>query len=197
MGKVLMGAAVSLDGYIAFDDDTVGPLFDWYGNGDVEVVLGDPDRPFRVSEASAAYIRAEWTDVRATVIGRRLFDTTNGWGGVPAAGEHVFVVTHAPPTNWPYPDAPFTFVGDGVASAVAQAQVFAGDGVVSVTAGDVGGQALAAGLVDEVHSDLVPVVLGGGKPFFGSFSAGPLLLEDPRVVVAGDRVLHVIHPVRR
>ena len=92
MGKVLMGAVVSLDGYIAADDDTVGPLFDWYRNGDVEVVLGDPDRPLRVSAASAAYIRAEWAGVRATVIGRRLFDLTNGWGGVPAVGEHVFVV---------------------------------------------------------------------------------------------------------
>jgi dihydrofolate reductase len=196
MGKVLMGAVVSLDGYIAADDDTVGPLFDWYRNGDVEVVLGDPDRPLRVSAASAAYIRAEWAGVRATVIGRRLFDLTNGWGGVPAAGEHVVVVTHAPPRDWPFPDAPFTFVSDGVVSAVAQARAFASDGDVSVTAGNIGGQALAAGLVDEVHSDLVPVVLGSGKPFFGSFTGGPLLLEDARRVVAGDRVLHVIHPVR-
>lgn len=197
MGKVMMGAVVSLDGYIAADDDSVGPLFDWYGNGDVEVTLGDPDRVFRVSANSAAYIRAEWAGVRATVIGRHLFDITNGWNGVPAAGEHVFVVTHTPPTDWPFPDAPFTFVTDGVASAIAQAQTFAGDGDVSVTAGDIGGQALAAGLIDEVHSDLVPVVFGRGKPFFGSFSGGPQLLEDPRTVVAGDRVLHLIHPVRR
>ncbi|WP_219414944.1 dihydrofolate reductase family protein [Pseudonocardia nigra] len=197
MGKVLMGAVVSLDGYIAADDDSVGPLFDWYGNGDVEVTLGDPDRVFRVSAASAAYIRAEWSGVRATVIGRRLFDITNGWGGVPAAGEHVFVVTHRPPKEWPFPDAPFTFVSDGVASAVAQAQAFAGAGDVSVTAGDIGGQALASGLVDEVHSDVVPVVLGSGKRFFGSFAGGPQLLEDPRVIVKGDRVLHLVHPVRR
>jgi len=197
MGKVVMGATVSLDGYIAAADDSVGPLFDWYGNGDVEVTLGDPDRVFRVSAASAAYIRAEWSGVRATVIGRRLFDITNGWNGVPAAGEHVFVVTHTPPTQWPFPDAPFTFVTDGVASAVAQAQAFAGDGDVSVSVGDIGGQALAAGLVHEVHSDVVPVVFGSGKRFFGSFAGGPHLLEDPRVIVQGDRVLHLVHPVRR
>lgn len=172
MGKVLMGAVVSLDGYIATDDDSVGPLFDWYGNDDVEITLGDPDRVFRVSAASAAYIRAEWGGVRATVIGRRLFDITNGWNGVPAHGEHVFVVTHTPPTDWPFPDAPFTFVTDGVASAVAQAQAFAGDGDVSVTAGDIGGQALAAGVVHEVHSDVVPVVFGSGKRFFGSVAGG-------------------------
>lgn len=193
----MMGAVVSLDGYIALADDTVGPLFDWYGNGDVEVTLGDPDRVFSVSAASAEYIRAEWGGMRATVIGRRLFDITNGWNGVPAAGEHVFVVTHTPPTDWPFPDAPFTFVTDGVASAIAQAREFAGDGDVSVAAGDIGGQAVAAGLVDEVHVDLAPVVLGGGKPFFGSFSGGPQLLEDPRTIVAGDRVLHLIYAVRR
>jgi hypothetical protein len=39
---------------------------------------------------------------------------TNGWNGNPAVGEAVFVVTHEPPTNWPFPDAPFTFVTDGV-----------------------------------------------------------------------------------
>jgi len=54
------------------------------------------------------------------VIGRRLFDLTNGWNGCPAVGNAVFVVTHQPPTDWPYPDAPFTFVTDGLHSALAQ-----------------------------------------------------------------------------
>lgn len=84
-----------------------------------------------------------------------------------------------------------------MASAIAQARAFAGAGDVSVTAGDVGGQALALGLVDEVHSDVAPVVFGSGKRFYGSFTGGPRLLEDPRIVVEGDRVLHLVHPVRR
>ena len=67
MGKVIVGATVSLDGFIAADDDDVGPLFDWYGNGDVEITLGDPERWFRVSQASADYVRTEWSNVRATV----------------------------------------------------------------------------------------------------------------------------------
>lgn len=196
MGRVMMGATVSVDGFIADEDDGVGPLFDWYGNGDVVVTLGDPDRGFRVSTASARYVRGAWSGVRATVIGRRLFDLTNGWNGVPAVGDHVVVVTHSPPTDWPFPDAPFTFVTDGVASAVARARELAGDGDVSVAAGDVGGQALAAGLVDEVHAELVPVVFGRGRPFFGPSDVGRHLLEDPDVVV-GDRVLHLAHRVRR
>jgi dihydrofolate reductase len=193
MGKVLVGATVSLDGFIADDNDDVGPLFDWYGNGDVAVTLGDPDRVFHVSAASAGYIRTEFANIRATVIGRRLFDITNGWHGVPAAGEHVFVVTHEPPTDWGYPDAPFTFVTDGVASAIRQAKTFAGDGDVSVTAGEIGSQALAEGLADELHLGLVPVLLGSGKPFFAT--AAEEMLEDPRII-EGDRVLHLIYRVR-
>ncbi len=196
MGKVMMGATVSLDGFIADEHDAVGPLFDWYGNGDVETTLGDPDRVFRVSAASAEYIRSAWSNIRATVIGRRLFDITNGWHGVPAAGEHVFVVTHEPPADWPFPDAPFTFVPDGVASAIEQARSFAGPADVSVTAGQIGGQALEAGLVDEVHFDLVPVLLGRGKPFFGWTTGGQHMLENP-TIVEGDRVLHLAYAVRR
>ncbi len=52
MGRTAMSAVVSLDGYIADDDDGVGPLFDWFGNGDVEWTLGDAARPFRSAQAS-------------------------------------------------------------------------------------------------------------------------------------------------
>ena len=55
---------------------------------------------------------------------------------------------------------------------------------------------LAAGLVDEVRMDVVPVVLGSGKRFFGAVDAGHLL-EDPDVVVQGNRVLHLRYRVRR
>lgn len=106
------------------------------------------------------------------------------------------MVTHRPPTDWPFPDAPFTFVTDGVAAAVEQARVMAGDGDVSVTAGDVGGQAIEAGLVDEVHLSVVPVLFGHGKRFFGSVAGAQQLLENPRVV-RGDRVMHLAYTVRR
>ena len=194
MGRVIVGATVSLDGFIADENDGVGPLFDWYGNGDVAITYSDPNRVFHVSEASAGYIRSALANVRAAVIGRRLFDITNGWNGVPAGGDHVFVVTHEPPTDWDFPDAPFSFVTDGVASAIEQARAFAADGDVSVTAGDVGSQALDAGVVDELHLGVVPVLFGSGKRFFGS--AAQAMLEDPRII-AGDRVLHLIYAVRR
>ena len=67
---------------------------------------------------------------------------------------------------------------------------------VEVAAGDVGGQVLAAGLIDEVRMDVVPVVFGSGKRYFGSVHAQHLL-EDPDVVIQGNRVLHLRYRVRR
>ncbi|MEV4475358.1 dihydrofolate reductase family protein [Nonomuraea sp. NPDC049504] len=189
MSTVVMHNVVSVDGFIADAHGQVGPLFDWYGNGTVDVGLG------RVSQASAGYLQQVLPEVGALVIGRHLFDTTDGWNGRPASGEHVVVVTHRPrPEGW-HPDAPFHFV-EGVAEAVAKARELAGERTVGVAAGEVGGQALALGLVDEVAMDVVPVVFGSGKRYFGSLDTQHLL-EDPHVVIQGDRVLHLRYRVRR
>ena len=85
MAGVVMQAVVSVDGYIAYPDDTAGPLFDWYGNGDTEVSARASGWTFHVSQASADYVQPFWDAVKVTVIGRHLFDTTNGWDGDPAA----------------------------------------------------------------------------------------------------------------
>jgi dihydrofolate reductase len=107
----------------------------------------------------------------------------------------VVVVTHRPePEGWDS-GAPFHFV-DGIEAAVAKAQELAGDRTVEVAAGDAGGQVLAAGLVDEVRMDVVPVVFGSGKRYFGPVRAQHLL-ADPDEVVTGDRVLHLRYRVRR
>ena len=192
MSTVITHAVASLDGFIADPDDEVGPLFDWYFNGDTDIVDGGA---FKVSAPSAGYVRPMWESIGATVIGRHLFDLTNGWEGSPPAGEHVVVVTHRPkPDGW-HPEAKYQFVDD-VARAIATAKELAGDRVVAVTAGDVGGQALALGLVDEVAIDVVPVVFGKGKRYFGSID-GQHLLDDPHTVVQGDRVLHLRYRVRK
>ena len=195
MGKVIAAAAMSLGGFIADTSDAVGPLFDWYGNGDVEVTGADPDRIFHTSAATADYLRRAWGNIGAAVIGRRLFDLTNGWDGRPAIGDAVFVVTHQAPAAWSHPEAPFTFVTDGLPSAIAQAKAFAGNRDVSLTAGNLTGQAIAAGLVDELSVSLVPVVFGSGVRFFGDYAGSPLLLEDPQVV-QGDRVTHLHYRAR-
>ena len=119
----------------------------------------------------------------------------NGWEGQPPAGDHVVVVSHRPkPEGW-HPEASYRFVDD-VTAAIATAQDLAGERTIVVNAGEVGGQVFAAGLVDEVAMDVVPVVFGVGKRYFGSFE-GQRPLEDPHVVIQGDRVLHLRYKVRR
>ncbi|GAA1056863.1 hypothetical protein GCM10017608_11210 [Agromyces luteolus] len=193
MGAVVMYATVSVDGFIADDEDQPGPLFDWLTSGDVPL---DESGVLKMSQASHDVIRAYWDEIGVTICGRRVFDLTDGWDGTPPSGiDHVVVVTHRPPPEGWDQAAPFHFV-DGVEAAVAAAQELAGDRTVEVAAGDVGGQALAAGLVDEVRMDVAPVVLGSGRRFFGSVDA-PHLLEDPDVVIQGERVLHLRYRVRR
>jgi dihydrofolate reductase len=86
MGRAIMFAAVSLDGYIAREDDSVGPLFDWYGNGDVPVTFSDESRVFHTTAETAEFLRSTAPRMAAGVFGRRLFDHTNGWEGVPPNG---------------------------------------------------------------------------------------------------------------
>ncbi len=192
MSTVVMHNVVSVDGFIADEHDDVGPLFEFYSNGDVDLYDFA-----KVTPASADYLRPSLDSIGALVIGRHLFDITNGWEGEPPAGiGHVVVVSHRPrPEGW-HPAASYHFV-DGVAEAIAKAQEVA-DGArgVGIAAGDVGGQALALGLVDEVAMDLVPVVFGTGKRYFGAVDAQHLL-EDPHVVVQGSRVMHLRYRVRR
>jgi dihydrofolate reductase len=185
--------SVSVDGFVADEGDDPGPLFDWLSRGDVPL---DDSGALTVSQASFDYTRAYWDRIGVTVVGRHVFDLTDGWDGTPPSGvDHVVVVTHRPPPEGWDPQAPFHFV-DGVEAAVARARELAGDRIVEVAAGDVGGQVLAAGLVDEVRMDVVPVVLGSGKRYFGSVSAQHLL-DGPDTVIRGERVTHLRYRVHR
>ena len=203
MGTVFMHNVVSVDGFIADKNDNVGPLHDWYFSGDTPITEGGGQQfdhsgagsAFKVSRASAEYVRPMWEAIGTIVMGRHLFDLVNGWEGHPPTGDHVVVVSHRPkPGGW-HPEASYHFV-DGVTAAIDKAQELAGERTVAVNAGEVGGQILAAGLVDEVAMDMVPVVFGSGKRYFGSID-GQHLLEDPHVVIQGDRVLHLRFKVRR
>ena len=119
----------------------------------------------------------------------------------------MIVVSHRPrPGDW-HPEglhpvhpreqqAAYYFISD-VARAITKAKELAGERTVAVAAGDVGGQALALGLVDEVAMDVVPVVFGSGKRYFGSVDTQHLL-EDPDTVIQGNnRVLRLRYRARR
>jgi dihydrofolate reductase len=200
MGATYLHAVASLDGYIADDHDGVARLHEWLFNGDHPIVEDDDadvsDAPFRVSAVSAEYVRGMWAKQGALIIGRHQFDLTNGWEGRPPAGDHVVVVSHRPkPDGW-HPEASYHFV-TSVEEAFSLAKRLAGDRDIGVAAGDVGGQAMQLGLIDHVAIDIVPVVFGHGKSYFGSFADGRLMLGDPDIVVQGTGVLHLRYPVRR
>jgi len=187
-----MYGSVSVDGYIADDQDQPGALFDWLSSGDVPL---DDSGQLKVSQASFDYTRLYWDQIGVTIAGRRVFDLTDGWDGRPPSGvEHMVVVTHRPPPDGWDPEGSFQFV-DGVERAVSKAQELAGDRIVEVAAGNVGGQVFAAGLIDEVRMDVAPVVLGSGMRYFGSFDS-PALLDNPEVIV-GNGVVHLRYPMGR
>ncbi|HEU0086233.1 MAG TPA: dihydrofolate reductase family protein [Pseudonocardiaceae bacterium] len=184
MTKVYTGASMSLDGYISGPAETgFEHLFKWYGNGEVEVPTAHPELTPRLTPASAEHFRNLIDMTGALVVGRKLFDSTNAWGGNHPMGVPVVVVTHSVPEGWPHDDAPFTFVTDGIERAVEQAKALAGDKVVGVNGGTIARQCLEAGLLDEIWVDLVPVLLGGGTPFFDQVKGAPVELEGPLSVV--------------
>lgn len=199
MGRVVSSASMSLDGFIAYPDNTVGSLFDWYDNGDVSVPSASPAVSFHLTPTSAAHWQAWTSSLGCLIVGRTLFDITDGWSGTHPLGVPVVVLTHQPPSNWRYPgSADFHFVTDGIEAAVAVAQGIFGDRIVGVAAGTVARQCLDAGLLDEVAIDLVPVVLGAGRPYFGALDGGRTqLLGDPTTCIQGDRVTHLVLPVRK
>jgi dihydrofolate reductase len=187
---------MSLDGFIADLDDGVEHIFDWYDNGEVEIHWPGNDMVSHVTPASAAYLRDTIARAGALVVGRRVFDLTQGWGGRHPIGVPVFVVTHSVPEGWPRGDAPFTIVTDGAESAVAQAKEVAGDKTVGLAGPNIIQQCLNAGLVDELNIELVPVLLGQGIRFFGELTNPPVMLENP-TVIEGDRVTHLTYRVRQ
>jgi dihydrofolate reductase len=199
MGKVIAMASMSLDGYIAKDDNTIGRLFDWLQNGEVEFTTATEGMTVHLSPPSAKHWEQWVSSLGALVCGRTLFDFTDGWGGRHTLDVPVVVVTHKVPTGWveAHPDAPFHFVTNGIGAAVAKAQELAGDRDVTVSAGTMARQCLEAGLLDEVAVDLVPVVMGRGRPFFGEMPIEDVPLGDPTSCVQGDRVTHLRFPVTR
>lgn len=166
MGKVRTGHATSLDGFIAGPND--GPdapmgeggerLLAWYFGGDSEYRLPNSEMVFKVASQTAEFLRETRETTGALVTGRRTFDLTRGWGGRHPLDVPVFVVTRKPAPEWVSEGSPFTFVGDGLETALEQAKAAAGDKDVGVIGANLVQQCLEAGLLDEVHLDLVPVV---------------------------------------
>ena len=168
MTLVVADITMSLDGYVTGPDP------------DLEHGLGRGGEPlhrwaFSDDPVDVDQLRTGTERSGAVIMGRRLFDIIDGPGGWDddvgyGAGEvgtpPFFVVTHAVPATRRL-ELDFTFVLDGVASAIEQGRTVAGaKDVVIMGGGQVIAQALDAGLVDELHLHLAPMVLGDGTPLW-------------------------------
>jgi dihydrofolate reductase len=198
MAKVIVALTMSLDGFIAGSNDggeqPLGDggmrLFDWYFEGDTPIrryqqaaSRGVSVPPFKLSSSSAEVFERLVESGGAAVTGRRTYDIAGAWGGNgPVPGLPVFVVTHDVPEHVPQGESRYTFVTDGVESAIEQAKAAAGDKDVSVMGASIPQQCLRAGLLDEIQVHLVPVLLGAGVRLFDHFGSENVELETIQVV---------------
>ncbi len=192
--KVVIEMSMSLDGFVArAGDHSTDEVHAWYSGGDVEVSMPNQELTFHVDEASEPIVR-EALELGANVTGRMTFDDADAWGGDDPMGIPSFIVTHEVPQEWRDRDGPFTFVTDGVESAIRQAKAVAGGKPVGVAGGNIAMQCLRLGLLDELWIHLTPVLLGDGIRLFDALDGSPVRLEQVRVV-EGNKVVHLFYEV--
>jgi dihydrofolate reductase len=194
MGKLVADFTMSLDGFIAGPNDDIRALFGWYYSGDTEVPVQDGKMVFKLSRASAEVFQAAISRAGAVVTGRRDFDVSGAWGGRPPIDVPTFIVTHTVPQEWAGEGSPFTFVTDGIESALAQARQAAGDKDIAISGSTIVQQCLQAGWLDEIDIHLAPVLLGAGVRLFDHLGTQPRALEILRVVTTPD-VTHLRYRV--
>jgi dihydrofolate reductase len=191
MGKLVADITMSLDGFVTGPDDAPGRGLGENGEALHNWVMGGPwryddrGRRFAPLDVDRAVLQEAMGSIGAGIIGRRMFDVTGGWGGNPPGGRDAryFVLTHSVPSEWAGQDSPFTFVTDGIDSALKQARAVAGDMDVGIGGGaNVIQQYLAAGLVDEFRLHLAPVLLGAGKRLFDNLGTQTIEFQQTRVI---------------
>lgn len=197
-GKVTTGFSMSLDGFIAGVNEDFQHLFAWMESGDTEYILtiGEEEQKLKIAKESIERFEDAINTTGVLVAGRRLYELTHGWGGHHPIGAPVVVVTHRPPPAWVKPEWPVTFITNGLQSALEQAKVIAGDKNVVVASATIVQQCLSAGLLDEIHIDLVPFLLGDGVRLFEHLKVAPVALEDPQVSI-GKGVTHLTYRLKK
>src|SRR3954452_14416340 len=201
MSKVRVHISVSTDGYVAgpnqSQENPLGEggeqLHEWVI--ELKAWREPHGREGGKDNVSTAIVEEANDNVGAEIMGRGKFGPPEGgpwgedpwqgwWGEDPPFHKPVFVLTHHERDPLTLSDTTFTFVTDGIESALAQAREASGDQDVFIGGGaDIINQYLAAGLVDELELHVVPLLLGGGARLFEG--VGPdLKLEGLRAVEA-------------
>lgn len=213
MSKVRVHIAVSVDGYVAGPNQSLENPLGEGGEGLHEWLVAL--RAWReaagldggAEDASTPVVLESFRGVGAEIMGRGKFgppargawgdDPWQGWwGDHPPFHKPVFVLTHHEREPLILADTTFSFVTDGVESALSQAREAAGDRDVLIGGGaDTINQFLRAGLVDEVELHIVPVLLGGGARLFEG--VGQEVRLEPVRVVEAPGVTHMKYRVVR
>ena len=175
MARVIVGMTTSLDGFVADAGGSASRLY-----------------PDLAALRGTAYMDEATAETGAVLMGKRTFEMgdPDSYVGNYEYQVPIFVLTHEPPDVAPKQDErlTFTFVTDGIEAAVAQATAAAGDKAVQVVGGvDVSRQLLRARLVDELHIDVMPVLLGAGLRFFEDEGLEHVRLEKLGVQEVGAR----------
>jgi dihydrofolate reductase len=212
MSKVRVHISTSLDGYVAgpnqSQDDPLGEggedLHNWLTK--LRAWREPAGLEGGEEDTSSAVVEEEHANVGAEIMGRGKFgparrgpwgdDPWQGWwGDDPPFHKPVFVLTHHEREPLTLSDTTFTFVTDGIESALERAREAAGDKDVFIGGGaDVINQYLAAGLVDELELHVAPILLGGGARLFDG--VGPGLTLEPLRTVEAPGVVHLKYRVR-
>ncbi|MQA00805.1 MAG: dihydrofolate reductase [Dehalococcoidia bacterium] len=191
MGVVAVDKSISLDGFITGPDPSpespLGAggerLFSW-------MMAAAPDG-YSSSEMNKAWDQLFGDAIAggtgAVIMGRKSFDiidSPEGWVAPDGTAFDwpVFVLTHRPLKNETKGATPFTFVSDGVESALGQARATAGEKNIGLHGASVAQQFLKAGLLDEIHLHVVPVLLGDGVPLFDQRGDKQIELERTRMI---------------
>jgi dihydrofolate reductase len=194
MSRVIAGFSMSLDGFVADLDDSVDHVFKWYSAGGTEAKVMAGDQTFEMSREGAESIEEAGRAAGVLVTARRTFDLAHAWGGKHPMDVPMVVVTHLAPEEWVNRDgSPFTFVTEGIRRAIEVAREIAGDKNVVVGAPSVTQQCLQLGLLDAIHIDLVPVVLGNGIRLFDHLTKPIELLVTE--ALGNPHVTHITYQV--
>lgn len=194
MAAVFVDITMSLDGFVAAPGDAPGkglgeggePLHYWVMGGPWTYDTPPTTQPAAVDQAVNDRVQAR---VGAEVMGRRVYDLSEGWGDMDF-GHECFVLTHRPRPAEVRGATTFHFIETDITDAVQRASTAAaGKDVLVMGGADVIQQALAAGLVDDVTIHVAPILLGAGRRLFDHLG-GPVTLA-PTGVVASPFVTHL------
>lgn len=189
MSKVFLDVSISIDGFMAHENNDPGALHSW--------IFTDPQGGFSPQGVNKQVFEESAARPGAIIVGRRTFDAgEEPWGPEPPFRCPVFVLTHRPREAVVFPHTSYTFVTDGFEATLKLAREAAGDRDVGLMGGTIARQCLAAGVLDEIDLHVVPVIFGNGIPLFEAGSLGQIELEQGRLI-EGAGVTHLRFSVKR